>query len=67
MDESKASTEFRETQLLKMLTSDYIIKFEDYFFDESKYFYLVLEFCQVLIVILKVIYLQIILMKKVFF
>jgi len=47
------SREFREAKILYDLKSEenfckHVIKYEDCFFDEENYFYLVLEFCQVI-------------------
>jgi len=39
---------YREAKLYNLLSScDYIVQFEESFFDENDYFYLVMEYCEV--------------------
>ena len=67
------SSEFREAKILYDLKSEenyckHVIKYEDCFFDEENYFYLVLEFCQVipiyLILFILIIYALIVILSR---
>ena len=67
------SSKFREAKILYDLKSEenyckHVIKYEDCFFDEENYFYLVLEFCQVipiyLILFILIIYALIVILSR---